>query len=217
MQFEDLQAIWDTQNDRPVFSMNDARLAIGLYQQREQARRRLFKQQFAPIYFTVPMLMGFSVFLFLAYFGKTLYQVRSTDPPMTVWDGLALIAAAAASVALVVPMYRERKRHEQAQNVFAPTLREELERGIAQLDFELSFHSRRRVYRMLSLLCVGMIVILWEAARLNGNPVPWPMMAIGLGSIVFSGWAGFAASKKAVAQLMERRRALESMHAALEG
>lgn len=34
MEFEDLQAIWDTQNERPVFSINDSRLAVGLYQQR---------------------------------------------------------------------------------------------------------------------------------------------------------------------------------------
>jgi hypothetical protein len=35
MEFEDLQAIWDTQNEQPVFSINDSRLAVGLYQQRE--------------------------------------------------------------------------------------------------------------------------------------------------------------------------------------
>ncbi len=217
MQFEDLQAIWDTQNERPVFAMNDARLAVGLYQQREQARRRLFKQQFLPIYWTVPMLMGFSVFLFLAYFGKTLYQTRSTDPPMTVWDGAALIAAATASLALIVPMYRERKRHEHSQNVFAPTLREELERGIAQLDFELSFHSRPRAYRVLALVSFGATVMIVETARLNGNPIPWLQLAFISFSICFSAWASVAKSNKAVAQLMERKRALESMHAGLEG
>ena len=50
MKFENLQAIWDTQNDKPVFAMKDARLLVALYQQREQSRRRLFRQAFAPLY-----------------------------------------------------------------------------------------------------------------------------------------------------------------------
>ena len=48
MKFENLQAIWDTQNDKPVFAMKDARLLVALYQQREQSRRRIFRQLFAP-------------------------------------------------------------------------------------------------------------------------------------------------------------------------
>ena len=40
MEFENLQAIWDTQNDKPVFAMQDARLLVALYQQRERSRRR---------------------------------------------------------------------------------------------------------------------------------------------------------------------------------
>ena len=49
MKFENLQATWDTQNDKPVFAMTDARLLVALYQQREHSRRRLFRQQFAPL------------------------------------------------------------------------------------------------------------------------------------------------------------------------
>ena len=43
MKFENLQAIWDTQNDMPHFAMKEARLLVALYQQREQSRRRLFR------------------------------------------------------------------------------------------------------------------------------------------------------------------------------
>ena len=50
MEFEDLQAIWDTQNDKPVFAMQDARLLVALYQQRERSRQRAFRLHFAPMY-----------------------------------------------------------------------------------------------------------------------------------------------------------------------
>ncbi len=50
MEFENLQAIWDTQNEKPVFAMQDARLLVALYQQRERSRRRAFRLHFAPMY-----------------------------------------------------------------------------------------------------------------------------------------------------------------------
>ena len=130
MEFEDLQMIWDTQNDRPVFSMNDSRLAVGLYQQREHSRRRLFRIGFAPVYFSMLFLAAISAVLFALFFFKTAYKIRLTDPQMSVWDGLALVIAMGAAIAVMVVMYAERRKHERTQNVFAPTLQEELSTGL---------------------------------------------------------------------------------------
>ncbi|MEP7365419.1 MAG: hypothetical protein ABI972_19365 [Acidobacteriota bacterium] len=214
MEFEDLQAIWDTQNDRPVFSLSDSRLAVGLYQQREQSRRRLFRLLFAPAYVTALFITVALGLTFLVYLFKTVTKLRLTDPQMSIWDGGALAAAVVAALAVVVPMYRERRRHEGTQNVFAPSLREELERGISQLDFELRCASW--TWRIPALVSLGTCVLLWELGRLNGQPPPWTMMAVVLGGVGMSVWAGLAASKKVVEQLEQRRRALESMRASLE-
>jgi uncharacterized membrane protein len=216
MQFEDLQAIWDTQNDRPVFSMNDSRLAVGLYQQREQSRRRLFRELFAPAYviaLSITVALGLT---FLVFFVKTVTKMRLTDPQMSIWDGAALVAGVGAAVAVVARMYRERCKHEGAQNVFAPSLREELERGISQLDFELSFYSTSRVWTVPALVSLATSVLLCELGRLNGESTPWTMLAVALGGVVSSVWAGLAANKKAVERIEQRKRALESMRAALE-
>ena len=215
-QFEDLQAIWDTQNDRPVFSMNDSRLAVGLYQQREQSRRRLFRELFAPAYviaLSITVALGLT---FLVFFVKTVTKMRLTDPQMSIWDGAALVAGVGAAVAVVARMYRERRKHEGAQNIFAPSLREELERGISQLDFELSFYSTSRVWNVPALVSLATSVLLCELGRLNGESTPWTMLAVSLGGVVLSVWAGLAANKKVVEQIEQRRRALESMRAALE-
>jgi cytochrome bd-type quinol oxidase subunit 2 len=215
-QFEDLQAIWDTQNDRPVFSMNDSRLAVGLYQQREQSRRRLFRELFAPAYviaLSITVALGLT---FLVFFAKTVTKMRLTDPQMSIWDGAALVAGVGAALAVVARMYRERRKHEGAQNVFAPSLREELERGISQLDFELSFYSTSRVWHVPALVSLATGVLLCELGRLNGESTPWTMLAVSVGSVVLSVWAGLAGSKKVVERMEQRKRALESMRAALE-
>ena len=216
MQFEDLQAIWDTQNDRPVFSMNDSRLAVGLYQQREQSRRRLFRELFAPAYviaLSITVALGLT---FLVFFVKTVTKMRLTDPQMSIWDGAALVAGVGAALAVVARMYGERRKHEGAQNVFAPSLREELERGISQLDFELSFYSTYRVWTVPALVSLATSVLLCELGRLNGESTPWTMLAVSLCGVVLSVSAGLAANKKVVERIEQRKRALESMRAALE-
>jgi len=216
MEFEDLQAIWNTQNDRPVFSINDSRLAVGLYQQREQSRRRLFRGQFIPFYFTALFIAAGSAFMFLAFFAKTISKMRLTDPQMSVWDGVALAIAMGAAMAVAASMYIQRRKHERTQNVFAPSLREELERGISQLDFELSLYSTSRVVRILTALSIGMTVLMWEVGRLNGESTPWMMLAYAAICMYPGNWYGFALKRKIVERVMQRKRALETMLATLD-
>jgi hypothetical protein len=216
MEFEDLQKIWDTQSDRPVFQMNDSRLAVGLYQQREHSRRRLFRTEFAPLYFFVPFLVAVSAGLFLAFFMKTITRMRITDPLMSVWDGLALVIAMGAFIAMLVYSHRGRKNQERRQNVFAPTLREELEQGISQVDFELSLYSTTRVVIFVTFVAFGTTVIVWESARLNGNPAPWRALAWSLLWLVGTTWYAHSVRGKGMERLTKRKRVLESMLASLE-
>ena len=215
MEFEDLQAIWDTQNERPVFAINDSRLAVALYQQREHRRRRLFQFFFIPYYGVSLGVVAANALLFLAFFLKTAYRVRTSDPLMSVWDGAALVAVIAGATVLAVRVHAERRRHERTQRVFAPSLREELEQGISQLDFELSLHSAGRARQLICIVALGTLVFVWETGRLNGDPTPWMMLAFNLVCVFPSIWYGAAAEKAAFEKLMQRKRALESMRAAL--
>ena len=218
MEFENLQAIWDTQHDKPVFAMKDPRLVVALYQQREQSRRRLFRQQFAPMYVAMPLMVAGVGFIFFAFFMKSLnIKNIARDFPMSAWDGVAFAVAAGAFLAVVAPMYLERKKHERTQNVFAPSLREELDRGIAQLDFEMGLQSTPRVLRTRALVTIGAVLFVWEAGRLNGDPAPWWLALVMLVVGASSGGVGLATTaKKQMKKVLARKRALESMRAALD-
>ena len=217
MEFENLQAIWDTQNDKPVFSMQDQRLVVALYQQREQSRRRIFKQQFLPLYVMVPVGLAGVGFMFFAFFMKSLYiQKIARDFPMSAWDYAAFAVAAGALVAMVAPMYAARKRHEPTQNVFAPSLREELERGISQLDCELSLCSTRRVAGIYGWMTIAVLLFTWEAGRLNGNATSWDMVWMTMLCMAAATLPALTAKKAFIERVMARRRALESMRAALD-
>ena len=215
MEFENLQAIWDTQNDQPVFAMQDARLLVALYQQRERSRRRVFKAQFAPMYGAALLMAAVLGVVFVTFLSRRRFPHHGF--PMSAWDYAAFAVAAAALLAIVVPMYGERKKHERTQEIFAPSLREELDRGIAQLDFEMGLQSNPRVLRILTLLSIIAVIINWEAGRLSGeDPTPWRLALFTLFCVFLGGRAGFAARKKVMERALARRRALESMRAALD-
>lgn len=217
MEFESLQAIWDTQNEKPVFAMQDPRLLVALYQQREHSRRRIFKQQFIPLYVTVPIGLAGLAFIFYAFLWKSIFIEKiARDFPMSPWDYAAFAVAAAALVAMIVPIYSERKRHERTQNVFAPSLREELDRGIAQLDFEVNLHSTPRAARIYGLLTIAVVIVNWETGRLNGNPTSWDSVWMSLVCMIAAGWAGFYSKKAIIERVTARKRALEAMRGSLD-
>src|SRR4029077_14896745 len=119
MEFENLQAIWDTQNDKPVFAMQDALLLVALYQQREHTRRRLFREQFAPMYVAAPIALAFLGVVLVTFLFQG--RFRHHGFPMSAWDHAGFAVAAGALLAIVVPMYLERKKHERTQEIFAPS------------------------------------------------------------------------------------------------
>jgi hypothetical protein len=224
MEFESLQAIWDTQNDRPVFAMQDARLLLALYQQRERSRRRVFQAQFAPMYGTALLMLAVlgAVFATFVKITSLIRRFGSRFPMphhsfgMSAWDYVGFAVVAGALLAIVAPLYLERKKHERTQEIFAPSLREELDQGIAQLDFELSLHSNPRVMRILILLLIAAVIMNWEAGRTGGNPTPWGLALFTLLCWFLGAQAGFAAKKRVMQRLLPRKRALESMRAALD-
>jgi hypothetical protein len=218
VKFENEQAIWDTQNDKPVFSMRDAKLLLALYQQRERSRRRLFWWEFFPMYtLTVVGLVGAGV-VFWAFLWKSIYIEKiARDFPMTVWDYAAFAVVALCLLLMGAVVYAERKEHELTQNVFAPSLREELGRGIAQTDFTLGLLHTPRILKLHGLLYIAVLIFIWEVGRLNGNPTPsWTMILFNVFLMAAATGFSLASAKRAKEKLLARRATLESMRAALD-
>src|SRR5687768_13859109 len=122
MKLEELQAIWETQTERPGFSVNDFGLHLALYQVRERARRRLFWGGYFPGFVCSLLgLVGLLV-LFISFYFKD----PANDFPMNAWDGLAFLVAGSALVLCASSMYASQRKHEREQSVFAPSLRQEI-------------------------------------------------------------------------------------------
>jgi len=131
-------------------------------------------------------------------------------------DYTAFAIASVSLLALAAILYMERKKHEQTQNVFAPSLREELDRGVVLLDFQLNLLSAPRLLKIHGLLYIAVLLIVWEVGRLNGEPAPWNMMFINVLCMAATTLLSLIAKKQSEEKMLPRRRALESMRAALD-
>lgn len=215
MELEELQAIWETQTERPVFSVNDFGLHLALYQVRERSRRRLYWGSSFPGF--VCSLLGLVglLLLFVVFYFKDVKDAAN-DFPMNAWDGLAFLVAAIALVHCASSLYVSRRKHEKDQSVFAPSLRQEIERGIAQIDFEISTDTSRIAWRYAALICLAAILMSWEVGRLNGDPLPWNVLWPTVPMVVVTLVALVPASRQALKQGLRRKQALEGLRAKLD-
>jgi nitrate reductase gamma subunit len=208
MRFEELQAVWETQTDQPLFSINPFGLHMALYQQRERARRRLFWGVNFPYYVGSLFMLGTLVVIFASFY--------SNDLPMESGDWVAFLVAAGSLLFAASSMYVSRRKHEQEQNMLAPSLRQEIDRGLAQLEFEVGTHTGRERWRNSVFVGLGMMLLCWEVGRLKGNPAPWDMALFVLAVIIATGVVTHFVGRRYQAGRLPRKRALEALRAKLD-
>ena len=216
MQYDELQAIWETQRRRPVFAVNDFGLHMELYRTRARARRRLFWGDVA-LFVCAPFLLFFLTVPVLEFFiQRPAEQFPPDELPMNLWDVLACLVGIVLVVLAVWSMYASRRKHEKHQKMFAPSLRQEIELGIAQLDFEISMVTSGLTLRIVAAFNIAMIVLCWEVGRLNDKPLPWDLLLITVPFLVGGLVSIIPATRRAVEQALQRKRALEALRAQLD-
>lgn len=217
MQYEELQAIWETQKQRPGFAVNEFGLHIELNRTRARARRRHFWVDVFPLFVIAPVF-----FLLLAapalqfFFQGPPGQLGEGEVPMTAWDVLACVAGVALLVYAVWSMEANRRRNEKRQTVFAPSLRQEIELGIAQVDFDLSRTAGIREWRIGTACVFAAVILAWEFGRLNDNPWPWHALAMAGPWMFLMIWMRTSWTQRAVERISKRRQALEALRAKLD-
>ena len=126
-----------------------------------------------------PFLLFFLTVPVLQFFlQRPAEQFPPDELPMNLWDVLACLVGIVLAVLAVWSMYTSRRKHEKRQKVFAPSLRQEIELGIAQLDFEMSMVTSGLALRIAAAFNLAMVVLCWEVGRLNDKPLPWDLLLV---------------------------------------
>ena len=131
MNFEDLKVIWDSQADAPMYAVNEEGLHALLRQNTAHFTRRM-RWQRLQTYLASLMVVGPISFLLVAHFG-------GLNPLATTWDAVALFTAAAAWLYFGGRVFVGRKRQAERERHFTSSLRDEIDRDIAQVTYQPGF------------------------------------------------------------------------------
>jgi len=136
MELDELKLIWDSQNQEPLYAMNEAALQRLVRRRTEEISRALSRCYLAEI--TIGVSCGGLMLVCAAAlaFGGPAWAVAWIKVTWTFWDTLALLLASGLWFHYSTYMYRARQRQLQHNGVFEQTLRGDLDRALAQNEFQ---------------------------------------------------------------------------------
>jgi hypothetical protein len=218
MNLDDLTAVWRSQDASPLHGVSEPllRLALREDEAKLQAQRRWESRI---IYAMSAVFIAGMVIFFVLMFGMLFYN---DDDVIIGWDLAIPIVGAAAALFMGVHLYVTRRAQAQREQRFGDSLRDQLDRSIAQLDDE----ARRGIRTMtVSLISIFVFATAIRLAFMRVNLEPnepfgfddWP--GLGRRILIFAilwvvgRWAVRRSVKR---DLVPRKRRLEAVLKELE-
>ena len=209
MNFDQMLDAWRAQDEAPLYGVNRDLLQLVLKHEQADIRRQLRSEQWMTYIFGAGMAAFAGFWLWVAI-------IRAEPLLHTVIAGIGTAAFFLWMGTLWVSLRRQRRRERQ----FGNTLREEIDRHISLLDYQLSRHGRwgAAMLRVAPAL-IGAGLINWLVIDINLDPgesrwdSAWTEFVLVWVLVV-----GTYASSRAVRQKLEPRRQhlrelLESLNA----
>ena len=216
MEFNEMKIIWDSQNQEPLYAMNEGALRA-IVQRKNQESERCLSRCFATE-ITIGMICGALMFLcavaLLVSGPALLAALPRMKAAASLWDVLALVTAGGIWFYYSAYMYLARKRQQRRVETFDSSLRGNLERALSQTDFQIAL-ARDIVW--WGLVPVWLAGALWVGTllQLKAAPPTWAylvMAALFIGSLA----AVIVRRQRSITNRFEpRKRELESLRAKL--
>ena len=165
MNIDDLMAVWQAQDTTPLHAVNETLLRLALRQDEAKLQKQRRREAWF-IYLLSALLTAFMVFFIVLVFGMLFHN---DDDVITGWDFVAPIVGGAAALLMGVALSMTRRAQARREQRFGDSLRDQLDRRIAQLDDAVTTGGRR-VTVLLLAMCVGGVAILVTGIRVNMEP-----------------------------------------------
>jgi hypothetical protein len=165
MNLDDLMEVWRSQDASPLHGVNETLLRLGLRQDEAKFQRQRRRDSWMIYVASAGLIAGMAIF-FVMIFAMLFYN---DDDVITGWDFGIPIVGAAAALFMIVHLYVTRRAQAMREQHFGESLRDQLGRRIAQLDYEATT-AVRRVSALIIAIFVGAIAILLAGIRVNLEP-----------------------------------------------
>jgi len=204
---DELMAVWRSQEAAPLHGVNETLLRLALRQ--EQAKLQSQRRRDAWITYIVSA----GLIAIMAIFA--MMMVFNDDDVIVSWDYAIPIAGGASAMLMGVALFVSRRRQMRREERFGDSLRDQLGRRIAQIDYEATTGSRLANV-LLAAIFAGSTAILLAGMRVNSEPdAPFDEWPAVVGMIIVSAicsLGGVWAQRHSVNRdLLPRKHRLEAL------
>jgi hypothetical protein len=160
MNLDDLTAVWRSQDAAPLHGLNETQLPLALRQ--DEAKRQKWRRTERWIIYVMSAVFAAGTALCLA---KPIYRYEADGA--SGWDFAFPIVGAAAALISGRAMYVRHRVQALREQSFGESLRDQLNRSIAQLDYQATTLHRTLMHVLVLLAGICPIALLLALSRLN--------------------------------------------------
>ena len=210
MNVDDLMDVWRSQDAAPLHHVDKTLLHLALRQDEAMLQKQRRSESRIIYVMSAGLIAGMAIF-FVMIFGMLFYN---DDDVITGWDFAIPIVGAAAALFMSVYLYVTRRAQAQREQGFGESLRDQLGRRIAQVDYEATTAVWRASVLVIAVF-VGATAILVAGIRVNMEPnVPfdWGRVVFIILVFAFLSVIGARASRRRAKQdVLPRKHRLEAL------
>ena len=193
MNLDDVMEVWRSQDASPLYGVDKTLLLLALRQEQVKVQAQRRRETWITCVASAFLIAGMAVFLFIMIYD---------NDPRTDWDFAIPIVGAAAAVLWGAAMYVSHRAQALRERSFGESLREQLNRHIAQLDYQATRGVRLAsvlVTALPPLVCATAIIL--AGWRINNEPFSdeWVWIVGGI----------FVCAIGSVAGVWQQRRSME--------
>ena len=206
MNLDDLMTVWRSQEVAPLHDVNKTLLHLALRQDEATLQKERRRERWIFYTASAGIVAAMAVFLFIMIYD---------NDPRTDWDFAIPIVGAAAAVLWGGAMYVSHRAQTVRERTFGESLREQLNRHLAQLDYRAT-----RVVRLASVLLTALPPMVCASAiilagwRINNEPFgdEWVWIVGGILVCAIGSAAGVLEQRRSMERdLLPRKRRLEAL------
>jgi hypothetical protein len=207
MEFKDLKVIWDTQNEEPLFAVNQQGLKT-VIDKKAKAYRKFIVWQEAQSYISSAFVIGLIVLALIGYFSGVLERLEGVE--MTAWDATGLFVGMACWAFFGVRVFMNRVSLRRRERTVAKNLLEEIEQDIDEVESEIAWRTLPVMLKAFIPPYTGVLLFTWVVFRASGLP-GWsiiPFCCVLMGGLIVE---TSSQHKLVPGKLLPRKRELESL------
>ena len=205
MDFEDLQVIWDSQKEKPMYGVNESGLRNILREKSRKFSIFVFWQEIQTFGATLFVQVAVLTILFTHFSGR---EIFGNTMDLANWEIVTLLIAGGLWVPHTLGTYRMRKKQKSRQRIMTSSLQEHLDVEIEHAEDQISARKDPRRGFALPYTGAALLSLVW--GTINGIPL-WqilPLIAI-LVPILF--WESRQQERHVTNKILPRKRELESL------